>query len=175
VEATGAGFGSELQVDMGEWDPPDTLWHDVEVIVDPLNLFKESDESNNRLVSRVRVVEPDLALNDYLTRISDTNGNAVSTAFVGQPLWVIASARVGGWYQTAELSAKSTAFSFDSTVSIGSCTLLMNGPPLVKWDWTPSAPGDYLVEFRVKILSGEAQSDTTNDLKTQTFTVVPGP
>jgi len=175
VQAEGAGYGSVITLDAGEWEPPDTLWHDAEVVVDPLNLFKESNESNNRSVTQVRVIPPDLALNQYLTRVSDTNGNDVSTVSMGQPLWVIASANVGGWYQRAELSAKCAAFSFDSTVSIGSCDLLANGPPLVLWNWTPPAPGNYSVEFRVKVLSGEAESDTTNDVMTRNLTVTPGP
>ena len=45
--------------DAGTWEPPDTLWHTVEVILDPLNLFKESDESNNRGSALLRIVEPD--------------------------------------------------------------------------------------------------------------------
>jgi hypothetical protein len=175
VQAQGAGYGSVVTIDAGEWNPSDTLWHDVEVIVDPLNLFKESNESNNRHVSQVRVVAPDIAVNPYLSRVSDTNGNDVSTVPVGQPLWLIASATVGGWYQRAELSTRCAAFSFDSTVSIGSCDLLANGPPLVSWNWTPAAPGDYFVEFRVKMVSGEAESDTSNDVVTRRLTVTPGP
>jgi hypothetical protein len=175
VETSCAGYGSQVQIDAGEWDSPDTLWHTAEVVVDPLNLFKETNEGNNRSVSQVRIVEPELSLNEYLTRVSDTNGNEVTTAVVGQPLWVIASARVGGWYQSAELSAKCTAFSFAKTMQIGSCDLLAYGPPLVSWDWTPAAAGDYSVEFRVKVLSGEADRDSANNVITRTLRVVPGP
>jgi hypothetical protein len=61
-DVAGAGYGSEFWFDAGSWEPPDTLWHDVEVVLDPLNLFKETDESNNRGTTRLRIVEPDMAL-----------------------------------------------------------------------------------------------------------------
>jgi hypothetical protein len=53
-----AGYGSAVTVDTGPWEPPDTLWHTVEVVLDPLNLFQESDESNNRGAALLRIVEP---------------------------------------------------------------------------------------------------------------------
>ena len=170
-EVRGVDYGHQIEVDAGEWDPGDTLWHQVEVVVDPLNLFRETDETNNRWVGQVRMVAPDLSVIDGLSRVIDSQGLTVSSALVGQPLRVVTGARVGGRYQTAELSAKSAAFDFAMTVAIGSCDQLAGGPPLGVWDWTPSAPGDYEVEFRVRILSGEAQRDTTNDVITRTFSV----
>ena len=56
-----AGYGSQVTFDAGYWEPPDTLWHTVEVVLDPLNLFKESDEANNRGSARLRIVEPHVA------------------------------------------------------------------------------------------------------------------
>lgn len=53
-----AGFGSHVTHDAGHWEPPDTVWHSVEVILDPLNLFKETSESNNRGSAMLRIVEP---------------------------------------------------------------------------------------------------------------------
>ena len=53
-----AGYGSQVIFDAGLWEPADTLWHTVEVILDPLNLFKETDESNNRGSALLRIVEP---------------------------------------------------------------------------------------------------------------------
>jgi hypothetical protein len=53
-----AGYGSLVTFDAGPWEPPDTLWHTVEVVLDPLNLFKEKDESNNRGSALLRIVEP---------------------------------------------------------------------------------------------------------------------
>ena len=53
-----AVYGWNIRVDMGSWDPVDTSWHEVEVILDAMNLFDESDESNNRVKGRIRVVEP---------------------------------------------------------------------------------------------------------------------
>ena len=54
-----AGYLSQVTFDAGPWEPPDTLWHTVEVVLDPLNLFKETDESNNRGSALLRIVEPD--------------------------------------------------------------------------------------------------------------------
>lgn len=53
-----APFGSQVTCDAGHWEPPDTVWHSVEVILDPLNLFKETGESNNRGSAMLRIVEP---------------------------------------------------------------------------------------------------------------------
>ena len=52
-----AGHGSKVTFDAGRWEPADTVWHKVEVILDPLNLFKESNESNNRRSVLLRIVE----------------------------------------------------------------------------------------------------------------------
>ena len=56
-----ADLGSQVIVDAGHWEPPDTVWHAVEVILDPLNLFKETNESNNRGSVMLRIVEPGVA------------------------------------------------------------------------------------------------------------------
>jgi hypothetical protein len=53
-----AAYGTLVTIDAGHWEPPDTLWHTVEVILDPLNLFKESNESNNRGSALLRIVDP---------------------------------------------------------------------------------------------------------------------
>jgi hypothetical protein len=53
-----AGYGSLVAFDAGSWEPADTVWHTVEVVLDPLNLFKESNETNNRGSARLRIVEP---------------------------------------------------------------------------------------------------------------------
>jgi hypothetical protein len=52
-----AGFGTLVVFDAGPWEPPDTVWHTVEVVLDPLNLFKETNESNNRGSARLRIVD----------------------------------------------------------------------------------------------------------------------
>jgi hypothetical protein len=51
-------YGFIVAVDAGHWEPADTVWHTVEVILDPLNLFEETDESNNRSSTQLRIVEP---------------------------------------------------------------------------------------------------------------------
>ena len=57
-----AGYGSQVSFDAGPWEPADTVWHTVEVILDPLNLFKETNEGNNRGSAQFRIVEPPGAL-----------------------------------------------------------------------------------------------------------------
>ena len=68
-----AGYGSLVNFDAGSWEPPDTLWHTVEVVLDPLNLFKETDESNNRGSALLRIVEPAVAAPE--TPVSQTRGD----------------------------------------------------------------------------------------------------
>jgi hypothetical protein len=58
VEIAHDGFGSTTVVDAGRWDPPDTLWHAVEVVVDPLDLFVEVSEDNNRGSAQLRITDP---------------------------------------------------------------------------------------------------------------------
>ena len=53
-----AGHGSNVTFDAGHWEPDDTVGHEVEVVLDPLNLFKETNESNNRGSVFLRIVEP---------------------------------------------------------------------------------------------------------------------
>ena len=53
-----SGYGSQVAFDAGKWEPADTAWHTVEVILDPLNLFRETNESNNRGSVMLRIVEP---------------------------------------------------------------------------------------------------------------------
>jgi hypothetical protein len=169
VEVQGDAYGSQIDVDAGAWEPGDTLWHPVELIVDPLNLFKETDETNNRWAGQVRMVGPDLSVIDGLSRVIDAQGTSVTSASVGQPLTIVTGARVGGRYASAELSATSEAFHFTETLALDECDIY--GPPLGVWNWTPSAPGDFSIMFRVRILSGEAQSDSTNDAITRVLSV----
>lgn len=58
LEVQCGGYGTLVTVDAGHWEPADTVWHTVEVVLDPLNLFMESDEANNRGSSQLRIVEP---------------------------------------------------------------------------------------------------------------------
>ena len=61
-QAQGAGYGTGVALDFGSWEPADSDWHVAEVVVDPLNLFHETDESNNRGTKHLRIVPPGAAV-----------------------------------------------------------------------------------------------------------------
>jgi hypothetical protein len=176
TEARGAGYGTQVTVDAGPWEAADSLWHSVELIVDPLNLFRESNEANNRLVGQVRTIPPEIGIFPLATRILDPNNSylEVSQIAAGSPVVVVLTADPRGRYQSVQLSAKSgVALDQARTLSMGSCDAIMSGAPQVQWDWTPPGPGNYAVEFRVTVLSGEGDSDPTNNLLTKYLMVLP--
>lgn len=173
-EARGAGFGTQVTVDAGAWEAADTLWHQAELIVDPLNLFKETDETNNRAVSQVRTVLPDVGINDALCGLL-VNYSEVTQITAGTTVLVRASAIIRGRYRTYELAARSgTALNFADTLSATECASLVGGSPIIFTNWTPG-PGTYQVSFSVTPLSGEPERDPGNNVTTRTLTVVPGP
>ena len=169
VEATCAGFGNDVMIDAGPWEPADSLWYTVELVVDPLNLFHEDNEKNNRWTGQIRIVGPDIGM-DGLTRIADAFHFATGTIQFGDSVFVIASGRIRGRYQSVRFSATSgSALQRSQTLSFISCGVVQ--PSLVTWSWKPPSPGTFAVEFRVEALSGEADSDTTNNVLTRTLTV----
>ena len=44
-------------LDAGSWAPADSAWHRVDVVIDPLNLFSEQDETNNVGTRQMRMVD----------------------------------------------------------------------------------------------------------------------
>ena len=176
VEAHGAGYGTQVSVDAGPWEAADNLWHSVELIVDPLNLFRETNEANNRLVGQVRTIPPEIGIFSPATRFLDPNAGYVEVSQItaGNPVVVVLTAIAKGRYQSVELSAKSgVALDQARTLTMGSCDAISGGAPQVNWVWTPPGPGTYPVEFRVRVLSGEGDSDPNNNLLTKDLTVVP--
>jgi len=172
VETRGAGFGSQVTVDGGPWEAGATLWHPVELIVDPLNLFRESNEGNNRFAGQVRTIAPDIGINPYATRFLVAY-QEVTQVVAGTVVRVDASANPMGRYRSFELSARSgTDLSVADTLGVLVCDPYA-GAPIRSWDWTPPGPGTYSVEFRVTPLSGEPDRDPSNNILIRTLTVVP--
>jgi hypothetical protein len=53
------GFNSYARtLDAGSWAPADSAWHRVDVVIDPLNLFQEQDETNNTGSRQMRMLDP---------------------------------------------------------------------------------------------------------------------
>jgi hypothetical protein len=176
VQVKCAGYGSLVTVDAGAWEAGDTLWHPTELIVDPLNLFRESNEANNRLVGQVRTIPPGIGVFPLATHFLDPSAGygEVTQIEEGKPVLVVMTALVRGRYQSFELSAKSgTALDVAVTKSFDDCAAASGGAPQVSWDWTPPGPGLYLVEFRVTVSSGEVDSDPGDNLLAKELRVVP--
>jgi hypothetical protein len=176
VEIKCAGYGTEVVVDAGAWEAGDTLWHPTELIVDPLDMFRESNEANNRLVGRVRTIPPGIGIFPLATRFLDPGAGygEVTQIEQGKPVLVVMTALVRGRYRSFELSAKSgTALDVSATKSFDDCAAASGGAPQVSWEWTPPAAGLYAVEFRVTVSSGEVDSDPGDNRLTKELRVVP--
>jgi hypothetical protein len=176
VEVKCAGYGTQVAVDAGAWEAADTLWHSAELVVDPLNLFPESNEANNRLAGQVRTIAPSIGVFPLATRFLDPGAGYGETSQIeeGKPVLVVMTALVQGRYRSFELSAKSgTALDVAVTKSFDECAAASGGAPQVSWDWTPPGPGLYLVEFRVTVSSGEVDSNPGDNLLTRELRVVP--
>jgi hypothetical protein len=157
---TAAGYSTTIVVDAGPWNPPDTLWHEAEVVIDPLNLFPENDESNNRGSARIRVVLPDAALDPTgcgfrVPFSAGGTGAFVTQVPFGTPVEVVHAMMLGGPYpQGVARSVRSgTIFEASDTMAItGQCAFVRPDGLTMITPWTPPAVGDYDVEFRIEPL-----------------------
>jgi hypothetical protein len=175
-EARGAGYGSIVPVDFGSWEPADSNWHVAEVVLDPLNLFHETDESNNRGTNRLRILTPDAAIdaaNCGFVVPYDAGGDGytlVTQVNQGVPVEVRLVMRYGGPYQEILRSVRSgTVLDASDAVSITSCPSYSS--PVFVTRWTPPGPGSYEVEFRI-VPVGDTPDDPANDLVKKTLTVL---
>src|ERR1044072_9255880 len=106
-------FVPNLRVDTGTWDASDSNWHDVEVIVDPLNLFKETSEANNRGRQQIRITEPDARIEAEATGFvipPDAGGDGftlVDRVAPGTPVNVRMLMVYGGPYERITRSVRS--------------------------------------------------------------------
>ena len=174
VEVTGGGYSPTVSVDAGRWDAPDTLWHDVEVVIDPLNLFVEIDESNNRGTGQIRLVDPDVGIQQAY--ITEANGyQSVSTVPLGTPVDVHLRIAFAGGYEAVERSVRSAGvWSVADTVGFTGCAYPSPTEPseFVR-RWTPPAPGDYDVDFRIEPVRPTTDRIPSNNLQTRRLTVTP--
>lgn len=172
------GYGTSGSVDVGPWEAPDTLWHTVDVVFDPLNLFHEANEQNNRVSGQVRIVEPDVGLLDLLTgfRLTEEAGNQsglpVSQVAVGTPVYVRVGLAVHGRYDSLHVSMALPG-QFDTTLtrSYPDCGSLSAGPPWEQRRWVPVTPGTYDVTFRVEPPPGAVDRVPTDNVAVRRLTV----
>lgn len=176
-EAEGAGYGSAVVVDFGSWEPADSDWHVAEVVLDPLNLFHETDESNNRGTSRLRLVPPDAAIdvaNSGFVVPWDAGGDGytlVGQVNQGVPVDVRLTMRYGGPYLKVVRSVRSgTVLDASDSVSVTGCPSDGSSTVFVT-RWTPPGPGSYVVEFRIAPV-GDTPDDPSDNFVTKTLTVV---
>jgi hypothetical protein len=177
-EVKGAGYGTTVTVDAGSWEPADGDWHQVEVVLDPLNLFIESDESNNRAASRLRIVPPDAAIADAGSGFvvpSEAGGDGytlVTQVYEATPVDVRLRMHYGGSYEGIVRSVRSgNVLEASDTVSMPSCPDYSYLTSTFVTRWTPPGPGTYVVELRIEPL-GNVPDDPTTNLVMKTLTVL---
>jgi hypothetical protein len=175
----GAGDASLIMLDAGSWEAPDTVWHDVEVVLDPLNLFKESDESNNRGSARIRIIDPDAALLEPecgFTVPQEAGGNGwslVSEVQSGTPVDVRLRFDFGGPYAGIRCSVLwGSSLAAADTLSIPACNQITYFTSTFITRWVPPGPGVYDVEFRIEPLGGTPDPNSTNNVLTKRLTVM---
>ena len=177
-EVRGAGYGTTVTVDGGSWEPADGDWHQVEVVLDPLDLFHETDETNNRAVSRMRIVAPDAAIDDEASGFVvpwDAGGDGVTLVtqvFAGTPVDVRLRMHYGGPYPSIVRSVRSgTVMNASDTVTLPRCPDYSYLTSAFVARWTPPGPGTYVVEFRIAP-QGDTPDDPATNLTTKTLTVL---
>ncbi len=176
---TGPDYGYQLTADAGPWEAADTLWHDVEMVLDPLNLFRETDETNNRATGRVRMIDPSLRLYPDLCifRLTDLAGQGagmqVEQVSAGTPVNVWLTLEVNGKYQDLEMSVRcDPSLAAETTRSFLDCSS-PNGGNQWYTRWTPPGPGAYDVEFRVTPAPGAIDHDPSDNVFVRRLTVTP--
>jgi len=177
-EVAGAVYGSQIWVDAGPWEPSDSAWHDVEAILDPLDLFKETDESNNRGRERIRITEPDASIDADASGfiipydVGGDNFTLVSQVPSGTPVNVRLRMIYGGSYPGIRRSVRSGAALGASDTIEMVCPDYGNRNDFVT-RWTPPGPGDYDVEFRLEPQGSVPDANLSNDVVTKRLTVTP--
>lgn len=169
-EATCADYSTSSQVDFGPWSTQDSDWHSVDVTLDPLDIFRETDEDNNHATAQIRMVQPDLGVYESLCgfTLTEASGNQwgtwVDQVFPGTPVDVRMLADIRGRYATITMSVHNGA-TLDSTATVAGldCAHLGGSPQLIK-RWLPPGPGTYDVEFRVQHSLGSIDANPANDL-----------
>jgi len=173
VEVEGGGYSAYVSADAGPWDAPDTAWHQVEVVIDPLNLFAEADESNNRATAMVRIVEADIAVEAPFCGVTVVGGfSFVNTVPAGTEVFLHHRMICNGPFEAVVRSVSiGTTVAIADTLSFVSCTgLYPIIVPELYTRWTPP-PGEYDIEFRVDPIRPATDGIPTNDAVTRHLTV----
>lgn len=179
-EVRSDSYARTVSVDLGPWNESDGDWHTVDVVLDPMNLFKETDESNNRVSAQVRMIEPDVGVHPPLCGFRLTEeagpsaGNWVEQVPVGTPVNVTLWAALGGPYPALRLRAQS-GVRFDTTAvfDASTCASSAGGPPSLYKRWLPPGPGAYDVVFSVTPPEGMMDRDRMNNVVIKRLTVFP--
>jgi hypothetical protein len=180
-EVACTAYSTTAGLDLGPWSAPDTLWHSVEVVLDPLDLFKEVDEQNNRAVTLIRMIDPDIGLvasvcGFRLTADAGPNaGDWVEEVPAGTPVDVWLWLSVGGPYAGVQMRMQSGTV-LDTTASrdLLDCASLSQGPPTLVKRWLPPGPGDYDVTFSVTPPAGASDRNPTNNQLVKRLRVTAG-
>lgn len=179
-EVRGGGHGSQVFLELGPWEPADADWHAVEVVLDPLNLFKETDESNNRISTMLRIVQPDLVLDAAMSGFTipyDSGGDGftlVSEVFEGFPVDARLRMEYGGPYEGVVRSIRTgtTVIAID-TVRLASCSDVTYFSNNLVARWLPPAAGIYNLEMRVDALGPVGDPNPLNNVVTKQLLVRP--
>ncbi len=168
-----AGYGGDVTIDLGTWEPADSAEHLVEVILDPMDLFEETDESNNRVATQVRVQDPDVGLYPLQSGFVTQQGYWVTEVNSGVPVDLRTSVEVNGAYPQATVRMRSgTDLDATLTHSFLDCQTMWSEAQFVH-RWTPPAPGDYDVEFSVAPPAGAIDRDPANNVVVKRLRVFP--
>jgi hypothetical protein len=177
VSQVSGHYGSS-EVDAGSWEAADTTWHRVEVVIDPLNIFGESKESNNRGVVDVRMIAPDAAVDATQSGFvipRDAGGNGytrVTEVPTGTPVEALLYMTYGGPYEAVIRSVRwLPALDARDTLSVTPCPGYGDfNYTRFETRWTPPGPGTYDVEFSVAPL-GTVPDLADNNVMTKRLTV----
>lgn len=177
TEMEGAGHSRPVTVDAGPWEAADSAWHEVQVVIDPLNLFNESDEKNNRGSGQVRIIAPDASLyaaNCGFVVPQEAGGDGftqVTQVSAGTPVDVRLWLRYGGPYEAIVRSVRSLpTLDASDRVAAASCSDLDHSITTFLTRWTPPGPGVYDVEFKIEPV-GTLPDLPTNNVVTKRLTV----
>lgn len=177
VQQVSGSYGTK-DVDLGSWEAADTTWHRVEVVIDPLNLFTESREDNNRGVDTVRVVAPDAAVIATLSGFvipRDAGGDGytrVTEVRTGTPVEAWLFVTYGGPYEAVIRSVRwLPGVDARDTLAVTPC-IGYSDYSFTRFEtrWTPPGPGTYDVEFRVESV-GTVPDLPDNNVVTMRLTV----
>jgi hypothetical protein len=171
-----AAYGSAVRLDLGPWEESADVSHNVEVILDPMNLFEETNEDNNRVTVQVETVEPDLGLLENTSGFTPASGPQqglwVTEVNTGVPVNIRSIVQVAGLYPGATVTLRSIDLDATYPRDFTDCQTLWSETQVTHY-WLPPAPGFYDVEFRVAPPSGSTDANSSNNVVVKRLRVFP--